>query len=281
MGEAAIVRHDPVLNFGEALVHLDGDFVSLTDLWRAAGANPNKKPVEWLSHDGTKEFVSCVAATTKVAQDHFEAIRTVRGGNNPGTWGHWQVALAYARYLSPKFHVRTNEIIRAYLDGRLAAAPANNQVIALLQEQGRTVNLLVEQMAALQADQAHLRSVLAKVEAAAANPERFDSRAELGDSENRERAREIKRLMHRAADVLHVHFGRIEGVCRVEYQVLSWKKLPWRLWDAWEKRLHALIDGSDKLPPRVRRAPPAADSRQGLLPFRRNGFRKLPPNQPN
>ncbi|MCP3872250.1 MAG: KilA-N domain-containing protein [Desulfobacteraceae bacterium] len=32
-------------------------------------------------------------------------METRRGRTNPGTWGHWQVALKYAQYLSPEFAI--------------------------------------------------------------------------------------------------------------------------------------------------------------------------------
>lgn len=38
-------------------------------------------------------------------------------GRNGGTWGHWQVAVAYAKYLSPEFHIQWNEYAAAYLRG--------------------------------------------------------------------------------------------------------------------------------------------------------------------
>ena len=38
-------------------------------------------------------------------------VATARG-NGGGTWAHWQLALAYAKYLSPEFHTWCNDVVR-------------------------------------------------------------------------------------------------------------------------------------------------------------------------
>jgi hypothetical protein len=43
-------------------------------------------------------------------------------GRNGGTWAHWQIALAYAKYLSPEFHMWCNTVVRAHMEGRTHAA---------------------------------------------------------------------------------------------------------------------------------------------------------------
>lgn len=94
------------------------EFISLTDMWRAAGGDDDKRPAEWLRHDATKTFVSYLSDTFNVGNTHIELIQTLRGGANPGTWAHWQIALAYAKYLSPAFHVWCNNVVRAHFEGR-------------------------------------------------------------------------------------------------------------------------------------------------------------------
>jgi hypothetical protein len=40
------------------------------------------------------------------------------GRHNGATWAHWQIGLAYAKYLSPEFHAWCNEVVRAHMEGR-------------------------------------------------------------------------------------------------------------------------------------------------------------------
>jgi hypothetical protein len=44
-------------------------------------------------------------------------------GRRGGTWAHWQLALPYARYLSPGFHLWCNTVVRAAM-ARHAGPPA-------------------------------------------------------------------------------------------------------------------------------------------------------------
>lgn len=84
--------------------------ISLTDMWKACGANPSKKPAMWLRNDGTMEFVKAVARKLKVAESHL--LKTRSGRRHGGTYAHWQISMAYAKYLSPEFHIWCNQVIR-------------------------------------------------------------------------------------------------------------------------------------------------------------------------
>src|SRR6218665_2949264 len=43
-------------------------------------------------------------------------------GKGGGTWAHWQVGMAYAKYLDPNFHMWCNTQVRAVMEGKVAAA---------------------------------------------------------------------------------------------------------------------------------------------------------------
>jgi hypothetical protein len=49
----------------------DGDFLSLTDMWRAAGSDPSKRPVIWLRQAGTEKFLNWLSGELKVTVDHL------------------------------------------------------------------------------------------------------------------------------------------------------------------------------------------------------------------
>jgi hypothetical protein len=84
---------------------------SLTAMHKAAGEDRSKEPSRWLVLPESREFMA--ELTTRESGSLVEA----REGRNGGTWAHWQVAIAYAKYLSPAFHIQWNEYAAAYLRG--------------------------------------------------------------------------------------------------------------------------------------------------------------------
>ena len=99
-----------------------GEMLSLTDMWEAAGRPDNKRPAEWARYEGAI-FIQFVAETHNVGTAHIMKSQRGKGG---ATFAHWQVALAYAKYLSPEFHMWCNEVVRAHMEGdNLPAIPAD------------------------------------------------------------------------------------------------------------------------------------------------------------
>lgn len=91
----------------------------LTDLWRAAGALNGKRPAEFIRKEGAA-FAQFLRDSLDVAQGHI--VKTSKkAGAAPGgeTWAHWQLAMAYAKWLSPEFHARVNDVYRAFTSGLL------------------------------------------------------------------------------------------------------------------------------------------------------------------
>lgn len=92
-------------------IPFDGNrLVDLTAMWRAVGTPSNKEPKEWRRYAGS-EFLKELAAREKVGVSRLFRVTRGRTGSS---WGHWSAALAYAKYLSPAFHVRANEAIREW-----------------------------------------------------------------------------------------------------------------------------------------------------------------------
>lgn len=85
----------------------DGDLLSLTDLWRAAGSPENKDPKYWLRQEQTKGFVSATSRILKVSENH---LLKVKRGKSGGSHGHKQIALEYAQYLDQDLGVLVNEV---------------------------------------------------------------------------------------------------------------------------------------------------------------------------
>lgn len=114
--------------------------VSLTDLYQAAcrqgWADGKLEPKKWAQAPHSKksgssgktsvsggpgrDFIDFVAENLKVnAADVYKGIRGKHGG---GTFAHWQIALAYAKYLSPALHMQVNEVYARYKSGDVTLA---------------------------------------------------------------------------------------------------------------------------------------------------------------
>ncbi|WP_322997493.1 phage antirepressor KilAC domain-containing protein [Castellaniella sp.] len=108
----------PELSFNGIAVRDNGEMLSLTDMWRAAGSPSGRAPNDWRMLTSTAEFCDFVAASGNAGKSGNELFQVVRGGKEPGTWAHWQIALAYAKYLSPEFHMQCNVVIRERMEGK-------------------------------------------------------------------------------------------------------------------------------------------------------------------
>ena len=112
---------------GQPLKTNAAGLVSLTDLHRAAAANEQadgkRKPGDWAREAGAPfiEFVADQLNTRKTG------IYVTTKGKGGGTFAHWQIALAYAKYLSPALHMQVNQVYARYkaADVTLAAEIAD------------------------------------------------------------------------------------------------------------------------------------------------------------
>ena len=101
------------LAFDGVAIRNRGQQVSLTDAWKAAGGDPSRKPAHWLRSEMARAFIAFVAENERVAESQLV---TVVCGDGGCTWAHWQVAMAYAKYLSPKFHAWCNSVVRERME---------------------------------------------------------------------------------------------------------------------------------------------------------------------
>ena len=100
---------------GDKPVATNGDgLVSLTDLHKASGKSVNYRPSIWLRQAEAAEFSAALAEKLNVPVDHIYHSKRGIGG---GTFAHWQIALAYAKYLSPELHMAVNEVFMRYKTG--------------------------------------------------------------------------------------------------------------------------------------------------------------------
>ena len=102
------------LSFNDHEIDLEGQMVNLTDMWRASGGEDARRPGDWKDLPSTKAFVVFIEESLADFGGN-ESFRVVREGGNVATWAHWQIAMAYAKYLSPAFHAWCNTVVREHM----------------------------------------------------------------------------------------------------------------------------------------------------------------------
>lgn len=89
----------------------------------------DKRPAKWLELPSTKKFL---AALTAIRKSDTALIQTNSGGINGGggTWMHEDVALEFARWLSPAFAIWCNDRIKELLKyGMTATQPTLDEMV--------------------------------------------------------------------------------------------------------------------------------------------------------
>ena len=107
----------------------DEGLVSLTNVYRIAierGLDGGKRnPSDWSLEAGSS-FIDSLAENLNTRKTGIYKTTRGKGG---GTYAHWQIALAYAKYLSHELHMRVNETYMRAQSGdvTLAAEIAEKQ----------------------------------------------------------------------------------------------------------------------------------------------------------
>lgn len=103
----------------------DSVMVNATEMAKPFG----KLAKDWLSNKSTKEFLSTLSAVRTILLTDLVEIK--QGGNSEqGTWMHEDVAMEFARWLSPAFAIWCNDRIKELLQyGMTATQPTLEQMI--------------------------------------------------------------------------------------------------------------------------------------------------------
>jgi hypothetical protein len=88
----------------------------------------NKRPVIWLSSRQTGEFLNELSKVRNLTL--ADLVQVNKGGANPGTWMHEDVALEFARWLSPAFAIWCNDRIKELLTTGVTTVSNEDEVIA-------------------------------------------------------------------------------------------------------------------------------------------------------
>lgn len=119
----------PLIYNGEVITSKE-EMLSLTDMWKAAGSPQDRRPDDWKKDSANVAFIDHVAEFLNAPTT---GIWTGKRGRNGGTWAHWQISIAYAKYLSHEFHMWANSVIRDRMKETarpLLAPPVDPDVIA-------------------------------------------------------------------------------------------------------------------------------------------------------
>lgn len=106
----------------------DGVMVNATQMAKPFG----KIPYEWLRLPSTQEFLYAyisvkhpeIGNTGKSLFAENQLVKTIKGGlGEQGTWFHQDVAIEFARWLSPKFAIWCNDRIKELMQNGVAVLP--------------------------------------------------------------------------------------------------------------------------------------------------------------
>ena len=144
-------REKDRLYFNDKPIHRRGRMFNLTDMHRAAGeaATDSNRPVFWLRLPETVRFrkflrwrykdeapsdVDPNRALHPAFESEADGLVTTARGNKGGTWAHWQLALSYARYLSPAFAAWGNTVIKTVME-ELGVPSSPDEIMNYLETQ--------------------------------------------------------------------------------------------------------------------------------------------------
>lgn len=89
-------------------LNADGN-LNLTELWKLAGANKDKKPSEWLRWKPSKDFINTIKRLLPIGEVS-PPLLSVKKGRYGGTFAHPQIFLAYAKWASTELHAEVNDV---------------------------------------------------------------------------------------------------------------------------------------------------------------------------
>jgi phage antirepressor YoqD-like protein len=127
----------------------EATMVNATEMAKPFG----KRPAKWLELPSTKDFLSSLSEVRKSDITHL--VKTARGNSSSfqqGTWFHEDVALEFARWLSPQFAIWCNDRIKELMKYGVTATPQTiDSVLADPDNAIRLLTALKEERKALKA----------------------------------------------------------------------------------------------------------------------------------
>lgn len=88
-----------------------------------------KNPKDWLKTGTTKRFLSAFSKRTKILSTDLVQVKWGGTPQMRGTWMHEDVALEFARWLSPEFAIWCNDRIKEILQNKQPSQTEYNDLI--------------------------------------------------------------------------------------------------------------------------------------------------------
>lgn len=116
-----MTQENVVFKYGSTYVtfRTEGESVKVNATEMAKSFGNSKRPNDWLKTKQSKEYLRALAAT-KIF-DPTDLLVVINGGKNYGTWMHEDLALEFARWLSPEFGIWCNDKIKELLKAGTAS----------------------------------------------------------------------------------------------------------------------------------------------------------------
>lgn len=117
--------------------------LSLTDLHKASGASKGLNPAKWQETEAAKAFIE---ATAQILNIPIGDIIESKRGKAGGTYAHKQIALAYAKALSPDLHYAVNQAFFERLEEEANPDKIIDRGIATYKKQGHTEEWIADRL---------------------------------------------------------------------------------------------------------------------------------------
>lgn len=101
----SVARIEPIAIEGIAVRTDDQGRYCLNDLHKAAGGESKHRPAYWLENQTTQGLIEEISKAGIPALEQNQPLKTVHGGNKPGTYVCRELVYAYAMWISPSFHL--------------------------------------------------------------------------------------------------------------------------------------------------------------------------------
>lgn len=114
---------------GSPITFNNGDrvMVNATEMAKPFG----KEAKHWLTNQSTKDYVAELSKVRNLTL--ADLVKVTKGGNNAGTWLHEDVAMEFARWLSPAFAIWCNDRIKELLTkGTTSITQLSRKELALM-----------------------------------------------------------------------------------------------------------------------------------------------------
>lgn len=117
------IMGNKVFNYNGASITFqtgEATMVNATEMAKPFGES--KRAKNWLALQSTQEFLTVLSKGRNLPL--ADLVQVTKGSNNPGTWMYEDVALEFARWLSPQFAIWCNDRIKELMRHGVTATPA-------------------------------------------------------------------------------------------------------------------------------------------------------------